>query len=358
MDLIIKPTERCNFKCTFCSSTTIANGSNQVLDLGLVKQFLTRFPATKTIIVNGGDPLMVSPSYYMELCDYLDKHYPDVVVSLTTNLWKFVEHPLRWLPVFTRNNVQLITSFQFGEGRLMGDGSLFTQERFMEAWQKVVDYVGERIDFISVLTYENHQYAYRNVKLAKKLGVECKLNYAMASGAPVVRNGITMGHHDRTFVLADAYEYYVGIHERGLAQWEYNTKQMVAALRREPTTCPIRRDCDSGIRTLQPTGDYYSCGSFGDDKAYPIDFKTEMEGELQHPLDRFELLSLKSACFSCPMFELCNGCKKTISDLKRLKLVETHCKKMKDLAPRILVCAGVEAEVPPYEAELIEVVEL
>ena len=24
MDLIIKPTERCNFKCTFCSSTKIA----------------------------------------------------------------------------------------------------------------------------------------------------------------------------------------------------------------------------------------------------------------------------------------------------------------------------------------------
>lgn len=240
----------------------------------------------------------------------------------------------------------------------MGDGSLFTKERFMEAWQKVADYVGERIDFISVLTYENHQYAYRNVKLAKKLGVECKLNYAMASGAPVVRNGIMMGHHDRTFVLADAYEYYVGIHERGLAQWEYNTKQMVAALRREPTTCPIRRDCDSGIRTLQPTGDYYSCGSFGDDKAYPIDFKTELEGDLQRPLDRYELLSLKSACFECPMFELCNGCKKTISDLKRLKLVETHCKKMKALAPRILACAGVEAEVPPYQAELIEVVEL
>ena len=60
MELIIKPTEACNFKCTFCSSTSIAESKVQLLSLDQIFQFLKRFPETNTIIVNGGDPLSSS----------------------------------------------------------------------------------------------------------------------------------------------------------------------------------------------------------------------------------------------------------------------------------------------------------
>ena len=56
MELIIKPTELCNFKCTFCSSPNISDEHTKILDLKYVEDFLKRFPATNTIIVNGGDP--------------------------------------------------------------------------------------------------------------------------------------------------------------------------------------------------------------------------------------------------------------------------------------------------------------
>ena len=67
MELIIKPTELCNFKCTFCSSTRIAAHKSDLLSHDYIFRFLKRFPQTKTIIVNGGDPLMVDPSYYLSL---------------------------------------------------------------------------------------------------------------------------------------------------------------------------------------------------------------------------------------------------------------------------------------------------
>ena len=67
MELIIKPTEACNFKCTFCSSTDIAEDKSSRLDLEQVFKFLKRFPETNTIIVNGGDPLMVPVNYYWEI---------------------------------------------------------------------------------------------------------------------------------------------------------------------------------------------------------------------------------------------------------------------------------------------------
>jgi hypothetical protein len=49
------------------------------------------------------------------------------------------------------------------------------------------------------------------------------------------------------------------------------------------------------------------------------------------------------------MFEICNGCKKTISDLKSYNLVERHCQKMKTLAPQIIEANGMTGLVTPTE---------
>ena len=98
MDLIIKPTELCNFKCTFCSSTKIAKHKSDLLSHDYIFKFLTRFPHTRTIIVNGGDPLVIDPSYYWKIIEYLDKHELIASISLTTNLWPFYKNPQKWTP--------------------------------------------------------------------------------------------------------------------------------------------------------------------------------------------------------------------------------------------------------------------
>ena len=80
MDLILKPTQRCNFTCSFCSSTDIAKSNNTKDDLALdkVKQFLMRYLNTRNIIINGGDPLVMSPSYYFEVLDFADSKNLDI----------------------------------------------------------------------------------------------------------------------------------------------------------------------------------------------------------------------------------------------------------------------------------------
>ena len=97
-----------------------------------------------------------------------------------------------------------------------------------------------------------------------------------------------------------------------------------------PTTCPLNRACDETIRCLQPEGDYYSCGSFGDDKLYPIDFEAEVLGGKKFtPLrNQAELGYLKESCLTCSLFDICNGCKKNINDIKRHDRVEEHCFEM------------------------------
>jgi len=355
MDLIIKPTEKCNFKCTFCSSTHITDDKSLELDLDYIFRFLKTYPNTRTIIVNGGDPLMMSPDYYWKIIKFLDDNEMPTTISFTSNLWPFYKNPNKWIDLFKHERMGIGTSFQYGGGRLKGDLTEFSEEDFWNVSNMMLELVGYRPDFISVITDENEHLAIKNVELAKKMGVVCKLNYAFSSGPPVKFRGITMGQQGKPYLLADIYEIYVNIWKQGLTDWEYNTKQMVNRLKGNSTTCPQNRDCDSGIRVLQPSGDYYSCGAFGDDQQYPIDFETEMLGKKIFPIkNELELQSLKQSCYVCPMFQICNGCKKTIKDIKDYNLVEKHCIKMKSLAPSIIKANKINLDVTPYINENIQ----
>lgn len=326
MELIIKPTEKCNFKCTFCSSTSIADDITDELSLSNIYRFLKRFPNTNTIIVNGGDPLMMKPSYYQKLLDHIEIFNYPTDVAFTTNLWPFYVNPDKWIDIFRHPRIGITTSFHYGDSRLKGDFSVFTEEDFWAVSDKMLELVGYRPGFISVIDEANEHMALDNVRLAKKMGVECKLNYAMASGI-----------QSRPYQLSKMYKLYLDVYEAGLTEWEFNTKQMIQRLRNEALMCPQNRECDSTIRALQPSGDYYSCGAFGDDREYTIDFEKEMNGEFFTPLQKdLDIQTMHDGCYTCPMFQICNGCKKTVKDTKRHNMVEEHCTLMKQLAPRII----------------------
>jgi len=338
MDLIVKPTELCNFKCTFCSSSKITENDNTAqLDLLKIFRFLDRYPDTQTIIVNGGDPLMMDPKYYMDIIEFLDRNNYPASISLTTNLWPFYKKPEKWLEVFQHPRVGIATSFQYGGGRLKGDFTEFTEEDFWKCSDAVLKYCGYRPGFIAVIVEENEDTVIKTVELAKKMDVVCKVNYAMASGS-----------QSAPYVKGKMYKHYVDIWRAGLADWEHNTQTMMKKLKGHATICPVNRDCDAGIRTLQPEGDYYSCGAFGDDMDKAIDFEREMAGEFFTPLrEDIHLNNLKESCFTCPLFQICNGCRKTVKDLKEHNLVEEHCLSMKSIAADIIEANGMTGQLIP-----------
>jgi len=145
-------------------------------------QFLDRYPETQTIIVNGGDPLMMDPKYYWEIIKYLDDKNLPATISLTTNLWPFYKNPNKWIPLFKNPRVGVATSFQYGDGRLKGDYSVFTEQDFTMCSDYMLYYIGYRPSFIAVITEENEWSVLQTVELAKSMKVVCKVNYAMASG--------------------------------------------------------------------------------------------------------------------------------------------------------------------------------
>lgn len=337
MDLIIKPTEACNFKCTFCSSPHLVEDKAMRLHLETIYEFLERFPNTNTIIVNGGDPTMMPVKYYWDLIKHVEDNNYRCNISLTTNLWVFyLEHKnnhktKKWTELFKygyENNIlNVTTSFNYGDTRRITDDRIFTEQDFVRISDLMLEHVGYRPHFISVIDESNLDTAVDNVRLAKYLGVDCKLNYANASG-----------WQSSPLPLSKIYEIYIQIWKEGLADHEWNTRQMANRLSTLTTTCPLHRKCDDGIRVLHPDGKYYSCGAIADDHEYEIDYEKEVkQGQFFTPLqDAPELHALKHECYSCEMFQICNGCRKHIRDLKKHDMVEVHCTKMKSIAKDIL----------------------
>jgi len=316
MELIVKPTDKCNFACTFCSSPELGGD----LNFRLIYDFLKRYPDTQSIIFNGGDPLLVKPSKYMELIDYIEEKKLPTKLSFTTNLWDFYKHPQKWAGIFLHLRVDVCTSFNYGETRRISKDRVLTEDIFldiMEAFRKRIHYYPP---FISVINHDNKDKAIDNVRLAKKLDVVCKLNPALASG----REG-------KPFPISDMYEIYLEVFKQNLTSHEYNTQQILKVLNNEPTICPISRSCDENIRVLQPNG-YYTCGALADDQKYDIILDEELKGAHHTPLQKDpNIFALKEECFSCPSFQFCNGCRKNILDSKEHGLVEYNCSRMKEI---------------------------
>jgi len=359
LNLIVKPTSHCNFRCTFCSSTHLSDNRDDIVTITDIERFITRYPETRTIIVNGGDPLMMPPEYYWEMIAMLDRLGSEASISFTSNLWPFYKKPELWTELFRHPRLGITTSFQYGDKRIKGDGTVFTEEDFRNVNALFTELIGHSLDFIAVIDEDNRHSVLDTVRLAKELGVEAKINYVMASGPKVNNRGIVMGSEDNFFTQADMYEHYIQIYDAGLMEWEYNTKQMARRLKSANTTCPLARNCDEGIRAMQPGGGYFTCGAFGDDGAYPIDFEKEMAGEFFTPLQEADdIQTMKQSCYVCPMFSICNGCKKTIADTKKMGLVEHHCKKMKTLAPRIIEINGMSEYMTPtpYVDESVQLI--
>lgn len=325
MDIIVKPTQRCNFKCDFCSSNKIDSSGNATLPLESIFSLLEN-NKVDTIIINGGDPLMMPPEYYWNLIQYLDDHNMDTSVSFTSNLWDFYLQPEKWKKLFQNKRVGVTTSFQYGTGRKLANGTVFTEDLFRAILKLFKEYIGYVPMFIGVITNENENRVLDTVRLAKDLGTICKLNPAVKSG-----------RCKQNYPLWKAYQKYIEIIEAGLAEYEHNASILKDVVHNSHKTCPYNRDCWKHIRAISPNGLIHSCGCFNDDHIINIEHgnKTYCLSEYTDKELLKDFKSLKSECFACDLFPLCNSCFKQIHDIKQDHLEQDHCFHMKQLGQKL-----------------------
>jgi MoaA/NifB/PqqE/SkfB family radical SAM enzyme len=332
MQLIVKATKRCNFDCTFCCSPAGDGGEDITADD--IIRFLERYPDTNTIIINGGDPLMMPPSFYQTLIDYVREKKLGIIVSISSNLWDFYRHPDKWRDILRSTDViSVSTSFQYGEGRRISANHPFTEELFLKVVGKFKEEIGYMPFFIAVVDEDNEDSVIKTVELARRIGAQCRVN-------PVVKSG----RQEKPYPLSKMFKFWLKLIDMGYQDVEFNSKQL-ETFSYQNSTCPIpyTRQCDKYIRALSPDNMYHPCGAFNDDYVedegkYDLDFEEEMNGGFSLPLsESIELQSLKEECFTCPLFKFCNGCYKYIKDAKSEgeDFIEAHCSEMKLMQSRL-----------------------
>jgi radical SAM protein with 4Fe4S-binding SPASM domain len=326
MSLVIKPTEACNFSCDFCSSSYLVDNKKVKLELDKIYEFLKRFPKTEVIFVVGGDPLMMPPSYYDSLIDHIEKNNYPTKIAITTNLWDWYKNPQKWEKFLKHPLVEVGTSFQYGEGRKINKNKIFTEEIFRDVYFKFKKDIPEKhLSFLAVIDESNEHLALKHVYLAKELKTQCRLVWANNSG----RQG-------NVYPMAKLYKIMLEIWRLGLAEYEQTAISISDKLNGFEVSCPVSRNCDSWMRSLNADGRYFSCGPMNDDldKTNEIDFESEVvRGEKYYlPIQSVnEYQYLKEECLGCKMFQACNACRKHVKDLKRLDKVEEQCFTMKSI---------------------------
>jgi len=143
LELIILPTEQCNFRCTYCyEDFTIGKMSRQIVNA--IKKLLSkRMPDLEILKLSwfGGEPL-VAKDVLFEISEYVKKmllHYPHVkyVGGITTNASTLNESTLSRLIELNINEFQISldgTQQEHDKTRVRMDGS----GTFSKIWQNLI----------------------------------------------------------------------------------------------------------------------------------------------------------------------------------------------------------------------------
>ena len=274
-----------------------------------------------SVMLEGGDPLVVKPSYIRELLHYIDTNTHIRELGLTTNLWDFWKHPEKWIDIFKHPKMIVCTSFQYGSKRKLSDDVVIDEQLFTKIFDKYVKLVGKKINFISVLDYDNEQYVYNTVQFAKKLGVYCRINPAFVSG-----------RCEQGYPFYKAIKHYTNIILDGDGDVVDNCYSLMRVVMHQHNdlSCPYIRNCSNVFRVVSPDNVVLNCSVFGTDantlNSPNLIWANKTLNEIDVVDNNPHIVC--SSCLTCRCFDICNGCRVNISNIQKEDL-SIHCNTIK-----------------------------
>lgn len=294
MQLIIKSSSYCDFNCSFCSSGK--------LDIPMttkvhpkIKKYIDEHNFQE-IIVNGGEPLLMSLSWWYDLLDY--GSYDLCCIS---NMMELYNNTNKVKELFINPRISFGASFQDFGGRLY-QGKNCSIEWFKEVNKIYYDLCGKSLFFIVVT--EDIDNAWRMLELAQEMDTVCRIN-------PIWPQGLS----NSFFPFYKIMKFYLDVIDKGLSEYEKNVMEL------KENKCPFSytKECSKYLRVCYVNSKdelvTYSCDGISDG------------GTIENNVINIE-------CYSCLLHKLCNGCQCTRTFIKRY--TPEHCVEMKNLEDRIL----------------------
>ena len=312
MNLIIRVTGKCNFDCTFCSagSLNIAHPTNGVPEQ--IKDVIKAINPS-SIVISGGEPLLVGPDYYWELLDIAKCH-----ISITTNLKEFYNNPDRWIELFKHQSIGITTSFNYGDTRRWDKDTVYSEEKFIEIHKLFKEKINNKsLPFIAVIDESNEDTVLKTVELAKKLDTYVRIN-----------NATKQGRCTKTYPRYKMFQKYIEIIDAGLGDYE------VYCRGGKFVPCPMNYQmlCKSSIRTCYVDKDnklhYYDCCET--ECEHLLDYNDDI-GKKPHSEYPPTVNHVNKNCVSCELFSICNGCQS-----QKSQYPPEHCSEMQKLKPKLI----------------------
>lgn len=314
MLMIVRVTSRCNFKCDFCSASRLTE--HQTLSVDAILRAIETY-RPRSVTFEGGDPLVLPPSYYEELFSKIPK---GIEIAMTTNLWNWYKNPENW-DVLKRYDVHVCTSFQYGRKRKITDSRPLTEDIFVDMVERWKERMNRPLSFIAVIDKDNRDTAIKTVKLAKRHKMMCKLNPCFVSGRAT-----------ESYPWDKTLEMYAEIVESGLSYWEDNSYHIAKMMLRNTNTqaCPFVTDCEQSFVVLNPDGSVHHCST---------DVRTNgADSSIIHFYDR-DVPVVSTDCLTCPWYQYCNTCRVYRQEIRAIKTPE-YCERVSNSLERIQTWAN------------------
>ena len=310
MELIIKPTSKCNFNCTFCSAygMDIKHPKHGIEVHPKIKDLILKLKPS-SLIITGGEPLTVLPDYYYNLHEILP-----VNISITSNLKDFYFNPKKWVELFNEKWFGVATSFNYGNGRMWNCNTVYTEDMFIRVIDLYKKYVNKSISFISVINDENENDAIKHVYLAKQINSIVKLN-----------NAIGVGKSNMTFPKYKMFKIYHEIIDNGLEFYESNCSE------RKTSRCPrcINNRCENRIRCCYvDNNDELHVGICDGQISLPNELS--IDEIYSNNISKYNMDYINDECKFCELCRLCNNCHNNRYAAKNDPLYCIEMKKIKN----------------------------
>lgn len=320
LTLILKGTNSCNLRCRYCSLGDKSE-TQMMSEKAMDRAFAwfccyakERHEKKVTIILHGGEPMLLPAMHYDRVLERMLVQYPDLdfTFRIQTNGTILTEAYLKLFRKYAFHiGISLDGLAQIHDSQrrdLFGKGTYSLIVRNIRKLQRE----NLPVSVLMVLTKPSLHAGYEYLDFFASQGISVKIN-------PLLKTGEALLHEELCLEPGDYAEYLIGLHKYAL---EHETvicisplEELQQAIIQEivPVGCTFHGPCSYKFICIDQEGVVYPCGRFADRHRYSLgniyDGITKEGIVIQERLEARRGSELPEKCESCKYIKLCHaGC--------------------------------------------------